>query len=365
MIAFLVFAACGKPPTDPSTAPSQGFRLVPVVKGLVQPTDIQFQRGRMVVTNQAGTLSWIDAEGRPHVWRELTVTAGGERGLLGVAFDPDYDTNGRVILSWTETVGEQLTSKIGVWFTRPDSPPGDAPLEPGPVLFQIAQPWGNHNGGGVQFGPDGLLYVGFGDGGKANDPLGAGQDVSTALGAMLRLDPDLPAPHVPADNPFLGDPKAVGAIWAIGLRNPWRFSFTPDGRLIAGDVGQNTWEEITFVPRGGNLGWNVKEGDACFGRDPCTGAFTDPIWTYPRTEGVSVTGGYVATSGPLAGRYVFGDYATGRIWSFVPPDGDQRAKDVIEHGAFDANWSTFGRDEDGRIYAADHRAGTIFRLDPR
>lgn len=363
-MVVLTLIACGwSKPLEGDAAKADGFRLEPVATGLEKITDIQFQGGRMVVTTQIGRLAWVEG-GKAHTWKEIGVVAGSERGLLGVAFDPDYAKNGRVILSWTENVGEQLTSKVGVFTTKPGSPPGDAPLEAGPVLFEVAQPWSNHNGGCVQFGPDGMLYVGYGDGGKGGDPLGSGQDRTSPLGAMLRLDPDLPAPYVPRDNPFVGDPKASHAIWAIGLRNPWRFSFSPDGRLVAADVGQNAWEELTWVARGANLGWNVKEGKVCYKpNQPCEGDFVDPFWVYGRDQGVSITGGYVATSGPLSGRYVFADFATGRIWSTTLPDGTEDAKDVKEHGKFEASWSTFGRDAEGRVYAGDWAGGVVYRLE--
>ncbi|MCB9679774.1 MAG: PQQ-dependent sugar dehydrogenase [Alphaproteobacteria bacterium] len=359
MVLFLVACAPGR---TPAPEPSDTVKLTEVAAGLEKATDIAFQGGRMVVTTQPGRLAWVEG-GKTHTWRQIDVVDGSERGLLGVAFDPDYSTNGRVVLSWTEKVHEQTVSRIGIWTTTPGSKPGDAPLEPGPVLFELVQPWSNHNGGGVQFGPDGMLYVGFGDGGKGGDPLESGQDGSTALGAMLRLDPDLPAPHVPPDNPFVGDPSTLDAIWAIGLRNPWRFSFAPDGRIVAGDVGQNLWEELTFVPRGGNCGWNLKEGRSCFARTPCDGAFVEPFWVYGRDQGQSITGGYVATAGPLAGKYVFGDFSTGTVWATPLPETGSSVDRVETVGDWDFLVSTFGRDADGQIYVADFGNGRIFRID--
>lgn len=364
MLVLFVGCVLGRTP-DPAQTPANGIRLTPVARGLKQVTDIQFHGDRMLVATQTGRLAWVDAKGEVHTWRDIPVVAGSERGLLGIAIHPKYAENGQIVLSWTEPSDTaSARSKIGVWTTGPGSPLGSAPLEPGPVLFEIDQPWSNHNGGGVQFGPDGMLYVGFGDGGKANDPLRAGQDPSTALGAMIRLDPDAPAPHIPRDNPWFGTAGAEPALWAIGLRNPWRFSFTPDGRLLAADVGQNAWEELTWVARGANLGWNVKEGLACFASTPCDGPFVDPFWVMPRDQGTSITGGYVAGDGPLAGRYVFGDFGSGRIWSLALPDGAAKATDVIEHGRFEANWSTFGRDGSGRVYVGDYASGVIFRIDP-
>jgi glucose/arabinose dehydrogenase len=357
---FASLASCSLFAGEPR--PTEHAALVRVASGLKQVTDLQFQKGRMVASTQSGRLAWVE-DGAVHTWRQVDVVDGSERGLLGVAFDPDYDANGRVVLSWTETVDGKTMSRIGVWTTAPGSKPGDAALEQGPVLFEIEQPWSNHNGGGIQFGPDGMLYVGLGDGGRAGDPLDAGQDGRNPLGAMLRLDPDLPAPHVPPDNPFVGDPEVHDAIFAMGLRNPWRFSFAPDGRLVAGDVGQNAWEEITLVPKGANLGWNHVEGNTCYERPRCDGPFTAPIWVYPHTEGVSVTGGYVATAGPLKGQYVFGDFGSGVVWATPLPEPGKTVSAVTTVGEWGLRISTFGRDEDGNVYLGDYTSGAVYRVD--
>lgn len=343
-----------------SAAPS--LTLTPVVTGVEKVTDLQFRQGRMVIAQQDGRLSWVDADGNIRLWKRIPVQDGGERGLLGVAFDPDYAENGRLVVNWTVKSNGQTVTKVGEWLTKPGSAPGNAPLHPSRVFLEITQPYSNHNGGGLQFGPDGMLYIGVGDGGKWGDPLEAGQDGSVPLGAFLRLDPDRPAPHVPIDNPFVNDPEVLDLVWATGVRNPWRFSFAPDGRLVAGDVGQNTWEELTFVPRGGNLGWNLKEGWACYERDSCEGDFVEPFWVYGHDLGISVTGGYVATSGALKGRYVYGDFGTGRIWSIALPK-QGRAEAPIELGKFPIHPSTFGRDAEGRIYVAGYQKGVIYRLD--
>lgn len=342
-----------------SAATPQGFEVV--ARGLTRVTDMAVHQERLVVAQQDGTLSWVDARGEAHPWAKIPVQDGGERGLLGLAFDPDYATNGRLVLSWTERQGGKLRSKVGLWLTEPGSAPGSAPLHPSTVLVQVDQPWSNHNGGCVRFGPDGMLYVGFGDGGHRGDPLKSGQDGTTLLGAMLRLDPDLPAPHVPSDNPFVNQPEVHDAIWAMGLRNPWRFSFAPDGRMVTGDVGQNTWEEVTFVPRGGNLGWNHKEGWACFAEDPCPGDFVEPFWVYGRELGVSVTGGVVPTSGTYAGRYLYGDFGSGRLWSIaLPKQGKADPPTLI--GDLDIMPSTFTVDAQGRALVADYSGGAIYRL---
>lgn len=361
---LVMLAACAAPTPKPGTTVSarEGVVMTTVATGLEQVTDIQFAMGRMVVTTQSGRLAWVDG-GTVKTWQDVEVIDRSERGLLGLAFHPDYANNGKLVLSWTEAQHSGAISKIGLWTTTPGSKPGDAPLTQGAVLFEQKQPWSNHNGGGIQFGPDGMLYFGLGDGGKADDPLGSGQDGQTALGSMLRLDVDAPAPYIPTDNPFVKDPSMHDAIWAWGLRNPWRFSFAPDGRLVVADVGQNKWEELDFVPKGGNMGWNAKEGRACFAKTPCEGEYVDPFWVYGRDQGGSITGGYVATSGKLAGKYLFGDFASQRIWAAVLPKGDADLDAVEVISESQLHPSTFGRDTDGRIYVGDYSKGVIYRLD--
>ncbi|HHO50385.1 MAG TPA: dehydrogenase, partial [Deltaproteobacteria bacterium] len=228
-----------------------------------------------------------------------------------------------------------------------------------------------HDAGQLAFGPDGMLYVGLGDGGFRNDPLGAGQDRSTLLGSMLRLDVRTPGRYaVPDDNPFVGIAGVRPEIWAYGLRNPWRYSFTPDGRLVVADVGQNTWEEIDLVSRGDNLGWSLREGSSCF--EPPKGCptvdLTDPIYTYGRKDGGSVTGGVVWTApGPLQGRYLFGDFSTGRLWALRLPQPGAAAgqAEVTALGRFDLRPSAFGRAPDGRVWVAGFARGAIYQIELR
>lgn len=348
------------------SAPPPSIQLEPVVEGLTQPTVVRAHGGVLVIAEQGGRLSVV-ADGKRSTWLDLAtalpghpVVAGGERGLLGFDLDPDYGTNGRVVLSWTAKGEADVHSVVASFRTTPGAVPGRAPLTHETTLLTVVQPWSNHNGGGVRFGPDGLLYIGLGDGGQAGDPLGSGQDRSTLLGAMLRLDPDLPAPHVPPSNPFVGEAGVRPEIFAYGLRNPWRFSFTPDGVLVAGDVGQNAWEEVTVVRRGGNHGWNVKEGQACYGRTPCEGDFVEPFFVYSHAEGFSVTGGVVVRTGALAGRYVFGDYG-GHLWS-VPLDRQGAPTEPVrDHGRVQAGISAFGLAATGDLLVVDHSGGRILR----
>ncbi|MCA9569257.1 MAG: PQQ-dependent sugar dehydrogenase, partial [Myxococcales bacterium] len=315
--------------------------------------------GDLLVLDGDRRTRWLDLRDLPE---GLAVVSGGERGFLGLDVDPDYATNGRLALSWTAKKDGGTHSTLATFRTEPGSKPGSAPLVLDTVLFTVQQPWSNHDGGCVRFGPDGSLYLGLGDGGRAGDPLGSGQDLATPLGAMLRFDPDLPPPHVPPDNPFVGREGVRTEIFAYGLRNPWRFAFTPEGVIIAGDVGQDRFEEITSVPRGANLGWNVREGQACFAQDPCPGDFVDPWFVYGRADGISVTGGMVARSGGLAGRYVFGDFGSGQIWS-VPLRADGTpAEAVRSHGRFTVQPSSFALDAEGAVLVVDFAQGRILEI---
>ncbi|MBE0595101.1 MAG: PQQ-dependent sugar dehydrogenase, partial [Gemmatimonadales bacterium] len=239
------------------------------------------------------------------------------------------------------------------------------------LVIAIDQPYANHNGGMIAFGPDGMLFIGMGDGGSANDPHGNGQNRATLLGAMLRIDVDTGDPYaIPADNPFVGQPDARGEIWALGVRNPWRFSFDRGGsRLYIADVGQNAWEEIDIVPAsqaGLNFGWNVMEGTHCFRSTSCdqTG-LTLPAVEYGHDQGCSVIGGYVyrGTAMPeLAGHYFYADWCQGWLRSFRF-DG---AGNLTEHTEWPVgdigNPVGFGEDADGELYIASQN-GRVYRLE--
>ncbi len=295
------------------------------------------------------------------------VNAGfSESGLLGMAFHPDFKNNRRVIMSYTRS-GSPLVSYI----SRFSSADGGASLDPGSeqVLLTVAQPYSNHNGGQVAFGPDGYLYIGLGDGGSGGDPDGNGQDVNTLLGAMLRIDVDSGTPYaIPNDNPFAqGGGRAE--IYAWGLRNPWRWSFDRDtGDLWLGDVGQNQWEEVDRVGLGGNYGWNIREGAHCYGGGSCsTVGLIDPVAEYSHSEGCSVTGGYVyrGTSIPgLNGVYVYGDFCSGRIWGLVEDAQAGLVPELLVDSDFSI--SAFGQGQDGELYVLHFAAdGAIYRLVPQ
>jgi len=356
--------------------------LAPVVHGLVAPTDVQFPPGRrdvVVVAEKAGTARVFDVTTGRELsgLLELPVPTRSEQGLLGLAFHPDFGPGGGLLFSHqTATTGAGDVSRIQRWTVRVDGQHWTA-REP-QTVFELAQPYANHNAGQLQFGPDGMLYVGFGDGGWRDDPHGHGQDRSTLLGAMLRLDVDDPAAGrdygVPADNPFVSDAGVPDEVWATGLRNPWRFSFAPDGRMVLADVGQNRFEEVDIVGPGDNLGWARREGRHCFPPDakcgePAEAGLVEPIWEYGRDDGQSITGGYVYTGAAipaLRGLYVVGDFVSGRVWAVGLPETVAGAplQRATALGRFDVLISSFGRDSDGEVFLADYKGGTLYRLVP-
>ena len=302
------------------------------------------------------------------------VTSGGEMGLLGMAFHPGFPGVPRVYLSYTTTVAGTLRSRV----SEMTSSDGGLTLTAGSerVLLTIDQPFSNHNGGNIAFGPDGLLYAGFGDGGSGGDPLDNGQSLSTLLGKMLRIDVDGGQPYaIPGGaggNPFAGNPlcnlDGTGSgscpeIFAWGFRNPWRWSFDRQtGQLWAGDVGQNAWEEIDVVVRGGNYGWRFREGAHCYAPSSgCpTAGLVEPVSEYGRSLGSSVTGGFVYRGGAipgLSGSYVFGDFASGRIWTPDPQGGLA----PVQLAATNHLISSFGEDQDGELYVVDY-AGTLHAI---
>lgn len=287
-----------------------------------------------------------------------------EMGLLGLAFHPDYATNGRVFMHYSRA--EERAGIIAEFRVVNGVVDEGSEIE----LLRQPQPHLNHNGGGLAFGPDGFLYISFGDGGSQHDPEGFGQRVDTHLGKILRIDVDRPARKrawsVPADNPLRGVNGARPAIWAWGLRNVWRFSFDREtGRLWAADVGQNRREEVNIITRGGNYGWPVREGDiihdASASRGP--GELLAPIATYGHDEGRSITGGYVYRGhnvAALRGAYVFADFQSGTVWCLTP-DGDGWKRQIVAETRRPI--SSFGEDSDGELYACAFD-GRIYKLVP-
>lgn len=345
-----------------------------IVAGLQNPLDVQSipgDRTRLFVVEQAGRIRVVRSGAlltTPFLDIVARVGSGGERGLLGLAFHPRYSSNGRFFVNYTDRSGDSHISE----FRAGDPDRADAASER--ELIFVRQPFSNHNGGGLAFGPDGFLYVGLGDGGGAGDPSRNGQSLATRLGKLLRIDVDAGSPFgIPSDNPFLGRPGALPEIYAYGLRNPWRFSFDrASGDLYIGDVGQNAIEEIDVEPaprRGGqNYGWNVMEGSRCFGAASCDSAgLTPPVLDYPHPEGASVTGGVVYRGCRLpgyAGTYFYGDYVSGFVRSFRLSGGtatDRRDWTASFRGI--RNPASFGVDDEGEVYIVDYD-GELYRIGP-
>lgn len=346
----------------------------PVAGGFQEPTDIQFFPGdsnRMIVLEKRGKLIEFDLVKKQRTIRaDFTgqVETLSEEGLLGLAFSPDFATDSRFFVHVVVKENGKDHSKILEFEWKPDSIQRIEDAKR--TLLKVEQPYSNHNGGQIAFGPDKKLYIGFGDGGGANDPYKNGQKPGTFLGKLLRIAPNpkpVGAPYkVPEDNPFLNRPGFLPEIWAYGLRNPWRFSFDSlSGELYLADVGQNSFEEIDLIQKGGNYGWNIKEGSHCFKSNPgCSlPGIADPIHEYPRDDGHSITGGYVYRGKDLpnlVGSYVYGDFVTGRIWVLRQKSGKKISNDLLFQVPFQI--STFGQDGNGEIYFADFGSGNILRF---
>ena len=294
---------------------------------------------------------------------------GNEEGLLGLAFHPDYATNGYFYVNYSATNPRRnVIARYQVSAANPDE--ADAASET--VLLTFEQPYSNHNGGQLAFGPDGYLYIATGDGGSGGDPQNNGQNRSTLLGKILRIDVDRSeagkAYAIPGDNPFAGNSEGYAEeIYAYGLRNPWRFSFDEEsGRLWAGDVGQNRFEEVDIIEKGGNYGWRVMEGFSCF--NPSSGCdesgLRRPVVVYGRDEGASITGGYVYRGSAvpeLAGMYIYADFVTGRIWGLTYGGPNDVQNQLLL--ASSENISSFGVDEQGELYICSFGGG-IHRFRP-
>jgi uncharacterized repeat protein (TIGR03806 family) len=321
-------------------------------------------RNRLCVLEKTGRMyifSNDDAVDSAEVFLDLTdsVNPSGEGGLLGLAFHPDYASNGLFHLYYT--TGDPFRSRISRFRRSGDPDRADSSSED--VLLEFPQPFSNHNAGMLAFGPDGKLYIASGDGGSGNDPQNNAQNLGNLLGKILRIEPD---GDIPADNPFTGVAGARGEIWAYGLRNPWRFSFDRNlGTLWLADVGQSQIEEIDIIVRGGNYGWRIYEGNRSnLNPDglPRT-AFEQPVLTYDHTVGVSITGGYVYRGARLAGfhgAYFYADFSSGRIWALVHDDG--RAISTTQVASLTTPVS-FGEDEAGELFLVSFR-GTIHDLVP-
>jgi glucose/arabinose dehydrogenase len=355
------------------SAAAQEVILQPVISGLDQPVALTHAGdARLFITQQTGIIVMYDGVRTiPFLDIRSLVLSGGERGLLSAAFHPLYRENGLFFVYYTNRNGDIVIAKYNVSGSDRDR----AGPASGTIILTIPHPnFANHNGGQLQFGPDGYLYIGTGDGGSGGDPNNHGQDLSQLLGKILRIDVDHGSPYtIPATNPFAQHPGARGEIWAYGLRNPWRFSFDrANGDLWIGDVGQDTYEEVDLQSAtslgGENYGWRRMEGFHCY--NPATNcsdpSFTSPVLEYPHAQGAcSITGGYRyrGTQVPtLRGAYLYGDYCTGTIWAATENGAAWSSKTLF---TTTMRISSFGEDGSGELYVLDVANGIVDRIAPR
>lgn len=326
--------------------------------------------GRIFVVEKGGTIALLENGRRGTVFldiRDRIRSSGYEQGLLGLAFHPNFARNGYFYVNYTNRQGHTVIERYSV----SQSDPNRADPNSAKRIMLIEQPYANHNGGMIAFGPDGMLYIGMGDGGGANDPLLAGQDKRTLLGKILRIDVDNGDPYaIPAGNPYADGREGLPEIWSIGWRNPWRFSFDRlTGDKYIADVGQNRYEEVHIERRGApgglNYGWNIMEGKHCFSpRTGCNQAGLQmPIAEYGRSDGISITGGYVyrgAAFPRMQGYYFFADFGSTKVWALREVRANEWEMTEIMSARFPV--SSFGEDEAGELYLVDFGGGTIHRL---
>lgn len=349
--------------------------LQEVVK-VKEPTDIQFPPGDtpfLFALEKAGNLILFDREKKTsRVLAKFPVITDSEEGLLGLSFHPQFPKQPKLYTNYVKSIASKDITIVSEWVVENPTSYDTMKLVNERVLLQVEQPYPNHNGGQLAFGLDGHLYIGLGDGGWRADPKNNGQNPNTLLGSILRISvsPDTQSkkPYsIPTDNPFVGKAGFAPETFAYGIRNPWRMSFSPDGRLLVADVGQDAYEEVDIILSGKNYGWNQTEGFHCF-TDGCnTALYQPPFYEYGREEGQSITGGYVyaGTAIPsLKGMYVFGDFIQGKIWAIpVPKPGENtRITETLALGKWNLLIPTFGRDNDGEIFVADYQSGTIYKM---
>jgi glucose/arabinose dehydrogenase len=367
----------GRPPTGENFDPAKvriGFARV--ARGLSSPVFVTHAgdgSGRLFIVEQGGRIKILQSgtvRSTPFLNLAAKISTGGERGLLGLAFHPSYAQNGKFYVDYTNTAGDTVIAEYTV------SANPNVANTTGRILLTIDQPYSNHNGGMLAFGPDRYLYIGMGDGGSAGDPGNRAQSLSYLLGKILRIDVDNKDTGkqyaIPATNPYAGATAGLDEIWSYGLRNPWRFSFDRRlGDLWIGDVGQNRWEEIdrSTVGDGGgrgiNFGWRVMEGNACY--NPSSGCNTSgkakPIAVYSHSSGCSVTGGYVYRGlayRDLVGGYLFGDFCSGRIWALRAHGSSPQTPVLMADTSLSI--SSFGEGQDGLLYVTDLGSGDIWQV---
>ncbi len=370
LFVFLIGGAAAGYAQDVPPDPAQ-YQLVDVLGGFNRPlyvTHANDDSGRIFVVEQGGLIWAVQDDNLikdPFLDVSTLVSRdANERGLLGLAFHPQYAENGYFFIDYTDSQGNTAIARYQV---SADSPNKADPAS-AQIIFNLDQPYGNHNGGQIAFGPDGYLYVALGDGGSANDPLGNGQNPHTLLGTILRLDVNTETGYaIPEDNPFADGVNGAPEVWAWGLRNPWRFSFDRViGDLYIGDVGQNLWEEIDFQPAdsagGENYGWNIYEGTHPFSGAPAPEDMVLPVAEYGHDSGISVSGGYVYRGEALPdlqGVYFYADYGAGTIWMLYRDAAGEWQNALFMRTALII--SSFGEDQQGELYVVNHGGG-IARL---
>ena len=370
-------APAGSPTLQPIANDPPPLALEMVADGLADPIGIaSAPSGWLLVNERAGRVVAIHpGRGERAITLDISdrVLGENERGLLGLVLDPDWPEDSRAFVHYSDRNGDTVLSEFSGGQDGDGAPMLDAASEQ--VLLAVPQPFPNHNGGQLAFGPDGYLWFGLGDGGSGGDPLGNGQNPATLLGAILRLDVSEPRSYtIPLDNPFADGSGGAPEVYLYGLRNPWRFSFDPETRLLwIADVGQGAYEEIDRIDpaaaAGANLGWNVMEGAHCFADAACSpDGLVIPLAEYGHDQGCSVTGGYVYRGSAIDGLwgwYLFGDYCTGLLFGIrshaqAPADGSALAPRVLLETGLAI--SSFGTDSDGELYLTDVEGGTLSRI---
>ncbi len=370
IVLFVLISMTGKSQTPV-------ISLTTFAGSITRPIDVQnCGDERIFVVRQAGVILIYDTAGAalPTPFldiQSIVYDVGNERGLLGLAFDPDYKNNGYFYVNYTNNDASHNTSISRFTVSATDSNVADASSEL--VIKEIYQPYNNHNGGCLRFGPDGYLYIGMGDGGNGGDPQNYAQNLHNLLGKMLRIDVHGNLPYeIPATNPYASDTtNGSPEIWSYGLRNPWRFNFDDvTGNLWIADVGQGLWEEIDMEPYGSdgnlNFGWRCKEGTYDYDTTQCSGItnFTMPVWEFPHIPACSVSGGLVyrcPDNAALWGKYLFADYCSGEIWSLIQTGASTFDCDTLL-GFTNYTIASFGEDKWGRVYVCGEGNSTVYRL---
>lgn len=374
LAGLLTLPGCGK---SSNPAPAGTIALQPLASGFNAPLDVEQPNdgsSRLFVVEQGGTIHIVQSGAvlpTPFLDISSKVTTGGEMGLLGLTFHPSFAQNGKFYVNYVRTVAGQIQSVIAEYL-RSSTDPNQADPASERILLTVNQVgnFPNHKAGQLAFGLDGFLYFGLGDGGSGGDPFGNGQNTNTLLGKMMRIDVNSTSPGlqyaIPPDNPFVAG-GGLPEIYAFGFRNPWRFSFDhPTGRLFVADVGQDSFEEVDIVQKGGNYGWNIMEGLHCF--QPPTGCnmtgLSLPIVEISHPEAEAVIGGFVYHGTALAGmqgQYIFGDLS-GKIWSLTENPPNTFTRTLLLSPGFQI--SSFGQDTPGELYVVDISGGRVLKIGP-